>query len=53
MEFSDEEKGFLTKEQMEMISAKIAECKKLLVELEREGKGKGRLLGDYINDFPE
>jgi len=53
VEFSDEEKGFLTKEQMEMISAKIAECKKWLVEIEREGKQKGRLLGDYINDYSD
>jgi len=53
VEFSDEEKGFLTKEQMDIVSSKVGEAKKLLTDIEREGKGKGKLLKSYIEDFEE
>ena len=53
VEFSDEEKGFLTKEQMDTISQKIGDAKKSLMELEREGKSKGKLLKNYILDYDE
>ena len=53
VEFSDEEKGLLTKEQMEMITQKVGYAKKILVEVEREGKGRGMLLDSYIVNFDE
>ena len=53
VEFSDEEKGMLTKEQMEEVSRKVGEAKKILVELEREGKSKGFNLKNFIENYPE
>ncbi|KAL5261258.1 hypothetical protein ACHWQZ_G007088 [Mnemiopsis leidyi] len=50
VEFSDEEKGFLTKEQMDTISQKIGDAKKFLAEFERDGKSKGKLLKNHILD---
>ena len=53
VEFSDEEKGFLTKEQMDTISQKIGDAKKFLTEFERDGKSKGKLLKNHILDNEE
>ncbi|XP_063684728.1 uncharacterized protein LOC134818931 [Bolinopsis microptera] len=53
VEFSDEEKGFLTKDQMETITQKIGDAKKSLMELEREAKSKGKQLNTYILDYKD
>lgn len=52
IEFSDEEKGFLTPEQMELVKRGVMLAKDELAELERDAKGSGQSFDMYILKYP-
>lgn len=52
IEFSDEEKGFLTPEQMEIVKQGVMLAKDELAEMERDAKGSGQSLDSYVKKYP-